>query len=106
LGLEDEISQLSTFDDLYKLIEEVILPINGLGPLYVYDTALRIGSYLGLLPEFVYLHAGTMTGALNLGIAIQGNRVRVKDLPKEFHSLEAIEVEDILCIYKDLLKIA
>lgn len=55
------------FDDLLTLLEQLLIPIKGLGELYVYDTALRIGAKVGLLPRRVYLHAGTRVGAKALG---------------------------------------
>src|SRR5947209_2442729 len=33
----------------------------GIGELAIYDTAIRIGSYLNLEPDKIYLHAGTRT---------------------------------------------
>jgi hypothetical protein len=37
--------------------------IKGFGELAVYDCSLRVGSYLNLLPDKIYLHAGTRKGA-------------------------------------------
>jgi hypothetical protein len=38
------------FDELHTLIEITIRSIGGLRELYTYDTALRIGAFLGLAP--------------------------------------------------------
>ncbi len=72
--------------------------------LTVYDTAHRIGRYLGVEPNRVYLHAGTMEGAKALGF--KGNRsfLMRRQLPKEFRTPKPYEIEDCLCIYKDDLK--
>jgi hypothetical protein len=56
------------FDELFNLIGAAVKPIPGIGELYVYDTALRIGAKLKLFPIKVYLHAGTRVGARALGL--------------------------------------
>jgi hypothetical protein len=89
------------FDGLFSLIDVALQPIPGLGELYVYDTALRIGSKLNLFPEKVYLHAGTRRGARALGLNARVQVVEIKDLPSEFQVLEPHEIEDVLCIFKD-----
>ena len=72
-----------------------------------YDVAIRIGSYLGLHPELVYLHAGTRKGLKNLMKGkVKDNFIKKEDLPEPFKSsdLTCHEIEDILCIYKDKFK--
>jgi hypothetical protein len=49
------------FHELYTIVTE--LSIYGLGPLTAYDIANRIGAFLKLFPDRVYLHAGTRVGA-------------------------------------------
>ena len=71
--------------------------IHGIGELAVYDIACRIGAFLGLSPERVYLHAGTREGARALGL--RGASVRKMDLPRAFGRLSPGEIEDCLCIY-------
>ena len=63
-----EIEQSKTFDDLFRLIDKKLESIKGIGELYIYDTALRIGAKKRLLPKKVYLHAGTRRGAQALGL--------------------------------------
>ena len=98
-----EIEKAKTFDELFTLIESLVLNINGIGELYVYDTSLRIGAKLGLLPTKVYLHRGTREGAKNLNIGIKGNTksIEVSSLPPEFQLIKPHEIEDALCIFKD-----
>jgi hypothetical protein len=87
------------FADLHVALETMLRPVHGLGDLYMYDTATRIGAFLGLEPEQVYLHAGTAVGARALGF----NGTDVLDpatLPPAFRALKPREVEDCLCIYK------
>ena len=80
------------------------MTVGGLGELYVYDTALRIGAKLNLLPNKVYLHAGTRSGAEALGFDGKATVLNVSDLPRELQKLEPHEIEDVLCIFKADLK--
>lgn len=98
-----QLEQCKDFDELYSLLERLLIPIKGIGELYVYDTALRIGAKLGLLPQKVYLHAGTRIGAQALGFDGKSKALDVSQLPIELHQLEPHEIEDVLCIFKDKL---
>ena len=97
-------TDLDSFKALHDLLNETIGQITGIGPLMVYDTALRLGFTLGLEPEDVYLHAGTKVGATAIGIDVDRTVVSKEELPKAFHILKASEIEDCLCIYKDALR--
>jgi len=101
----NDISKCSNFSELIFIMENC--KVKGIGELACYDVAIRIGCYLGLQPDFVYLHAGTRKGLQNL----MKNKVKIKfikkeDLPEPFKSsdLTCHEIEDILCIYKDKFK--
>ena len=74
-----------------------------IGELTTYDTAHRIGCKLCLPPTRVYLHSGTQSGAVALGIHRSCTSISVKVLPKPFAVLEPYEIEDCLCILKGLL---
>jgi hypothetical protein len=76
--------------------------IRGVGALAVYDIAHRMGAYLGQEPDAVYLHAGTRKGAAALGL--KGEMVELAEIPSAFHKLPPAEIEDCLCIYKDVLR--
>ncbi len=95
------IAEAVDFDGLYALLNRILDPIPGIGDLYVYDTSLRIGARLNLLPIRVYLHAGTRVGARALGLDARGPTLETSTLPPEFRSLPPHEIEDILCIFKD-----
>ena len=82
------------------MIHEAISGLSGIGEVMVYDTAHRIGSYLGLEPEYVYLHAGTRVGAVALGFDRSAGWIEIADLPAAFRRLKPSEIEDCLCIYK------
>jgi len=74
------------------------------GELTVYDTALRIGAYLRIEPEKVFLHRGTRDGAKALGFKGGKRSIRLDELPKAFHGLKPYQIEDCLCIYAKALK--
>lgn len=98
------LAQQPTFARLYACIEQLLRPVGGVGELYFYDTALRIGARLGLMPEAIYLHAGTRQGAAALGYQGLGRFLLKSDLPAELRVLAAHEIEDLLCIYKAQLR--
>jgi hypothetical protein len=97
----DDLQKCKSFHELWQLIRKILGTVTGLGELYIYDTALRIGAYLNILPERVYLHAGTRTGAKAFGITSRHTEwLDVDELPAPLKELPPHEVEDILCIYK------
>lgn len=98
-----KIGNAKTFDELLNILKE--LTIKGIGELSVYDCATRIGAYLKLFPEKIYLHAGTRTGAFRLLGKISGDYIEKNQLPASFRrdDLSCAEIEDILCIFKDEL---
>lgn len=103
-----EIEGTKSFNELHSVVEELVGPIPGIGELYIYDTSLRIGSKLSLLPDKVYIHRGTRDGARNL-LGIQGRNatsLEVAAWPQAFRDqLEPHEMEDVLCIFKDEFKL-
>ncbi|WP_146193069.1 hypothetical protein [Maritimibacter sp. 55A14] len=101
LANSESISAAQDFDALLVVVNHTIRSIRGIGELTVYDTAHRIGAFLGLAPEKVYLHAGARTGAAGLGFS--GKMIEKDQLPAAFAPLTAAEIEDCLCIYKDKL---
>jgi len=101
LNRQREISNVQTFSELFKKVSSIIKDINGVGPLMIYDTTLRLGAILGLKPQKVYIHRGSKEGAKNLGLNIKKGYLEKDELPNEFQDLEPYEIEDCLCIYKD-----
>jgi hypothetical protein len=99
-----KIELCKNFDELFLLFESLLNSITGIGELYIYDTALRIGAKLDILPDKVYLHAGTREGAQALNCKAKMRCLNVSDLPLEFHLLAPHEIEDVLCIFKSDLK--
>lgn len=96
-----KIEKCDSFHELHSWLAEALSAVRGLGELYIYDTAFRLGAFRGLAPKSVYLHRGTRSGAYALGLRASGGHLSVEDLPKPLHSLAPHEIEDFLCIYKD-----
>ena len=99
-----KVGNATDFDDLHDRVEGAIGSLVGIGELMIYDTSLRLGAHLGLLPRRVYLHRGTRRGARALGLDWRAKSVAVRDCPRELGVLQAHEIEDCLCIFKDKLK--
>jgi hypothetical protein len=103
LANTEQIARCKAFDQLFAMLEDLLLPVRGLGELYVYDTALRLGATLGRMPTKVYLHAGTRAGAKAIGFSGKEKALEVSQLPDWLRQLEPYEIEDVLCIFKDRL---
>jgi hypothetical protein len=98
-----DLGSCRTFDELHTEVNATIRDIWMVGPLVVYDVAHRIGAFLRLEPEHVYLHRGTREGALALGLGRGREWIDLAELPDEFGRLTPAEAEDCLCIYKKRL---
>jgi hypothetical protein len=90
-----------TFDELLSTLESV--HFKGIGSLAIYDTAVRIGAFMDLAPDGVYVHAGAARGARALGLPVINGVVQRADLPEAMQALTCDQIEDCLCIYKDEL---
>jgi hypothetical protein len=95
------IQSCKDFQELFQLTESVGRVTKGIGELTIYDTAQRIGAYLGLSPKMVYLHAGTRKGARMMRLDGGRQFLRIQELPSAFSGLKPHEVEDCLCIYAE-----
>lgn len=98
--LQLDYGDLRAFADLYDRVAKAVHHIPGIGPLTLYDTVHRLGAYLKLSPEHVYLHAGALEGARLLGLNVRSFRVPPTEFPKPFLRLRPEQIEDCLCIYK------
>lgn len=96
-----DVKENKSFHQLHSFLKRVLGDVRGLGELYFYDTALRLGAFLRLSPEFVYLHRGTRAGALALGLDASAEYLALSQLPAPVCALQAHEAEDFLCIYKN-----
>lgn len=112
------------FDAVHDLLDE-IKPY-GIGPVTVYDVAVRIGAYLKIEPQSVYMHAGVRQGMKAFEFAVGLNedpdrwehrdnyhgykplylmpRVPLSLLPQPFNRMRADDVEDILCTYRGVFE--
>jgi len=72
----------TTFEELHGVVENLTREIPKIGELTVYDTALRIGAYLGLQPDKVFVHAGTLEGVQYLGLDGKRKTIDVAELPR------------------------
>lgn len=99
-AIQKEIKRAQSFHSLWSLVRREGNQIKGIGELTVYDTAHRIGAFLGMEPDFIYLHAGTRMGAKALGLNVEGSYMVMSLVPVAFRRLKAHEIEDCLCIYK------
>jgi hypothetical protein len=97
------LKKAKTFDEIHNILTGA--RIKGIGKVTVYDTAVRIGIYKKLYPQKIYLHAGTKEGAEELLGKTSSNDILKSKLPEQFQrkDLSCLEIEDILCIYKDIL---
>jgi hypothetical protein len=103
----DDLRNCSSFHELWSFITSLLTSVEGIGELYIYDTALRIGAHLGLTPEKVYLHAGTRIGATRFGLLSPRDGpkqwLNSGELPALLHDVRSSDVENLLCIYKSQL---
>jgi len=101
----DVLHQCRTFAEIFDIVNQVEGDTDGLGPMYVYDVALRIGASKLLFPDRVYLQRGAREGARNLGLAYTSQTIALADLPLELRRrLTAYEIEDFLCIFANPIK--
>lgn len=110
---------LTDFDRMHDRMDE--RKPYGIGPVTVYDTAIRIAAYLGIEPNSVYMHAGVRTGFKTLQAALDGydhdgadkltdpglsrlDKIPVAWFPTPLRELKADDVEDILCTYREVFE--
>lgn len=107
----NEIKAIGTFDSLYNLIKECSEAKLQFGQLAIYDAAVRIGAFLGIKPDFVYIHTGVKAGVTvleELGYTNEqlSNRsyAPLKEFPVEMHEMTEISAENSCCTLKDRFK--
>jgi hypothetical protein len=99
-GVKRQIRAALTFHDLFILVQSALIPLKGIGELTVYDTAVRLGAFLALEPDRIYLHAGTRVGARQLGFDGTRGWIFTSELPTPLDALPPSAAEDVLCIFK------
>jgi hypothetical protein len=101
LAKEIEIKKCKIFEELFEITEGVKKSTKGLGDLWSYDTALRIGISLGIYPTEVYIQAGVKNGLKKLfpEKTPKGRSLPLSIFPKELQILAPYEIENFLCIW-------
>ena len=106
---EKELQSASSFEEVYNIIKSV--KVAYFGELSIYDAAVRISSYLGIVPDKVYLHAGARDGAKHLeskGLlpidASIGRTISIQNFPDSLQKLDVLQIENLLCAFKIDLK--
>lgn len=102
LGIKKEIKEIQNFEQLYALLEQQLLPIRGIGDLFIFDAALRIAAKLNYQPTEIIVQSGSKQGVRNLGLKVKNKRVTLDQLPSIIRDeLEPYEIENFLCIYRE-----
>jgi hypothetical protein len=102
MSLENEFANAKSFDEIYDITQKTNR--QGINELTVFDTAFRIGSYLNLFPDKIYLTSGTRIGAEHLlGKLDDKNTLLQTDLPSPFQreDLSITDIEDILYVCRN-----
>jgi len=101
---EQRLRDADNFDTLFKIIHNVGSKINGIGDMLIYDATERIGEYLGLFPDKVYLHAGTRDGAEKILGKVGEATIKKEMFPEPIRSsnLSCADIESMLCMYKSI----
>ena len=96
-----EIKNAQSFEDIFEITESVIKKIYGLGDLWSYDTALRIGFFLRKYPKEVYIQRGVVHGVKKIfkNKIPKGRSLDVSIFPKELQQLKPYEIENFLSIW-------
>lgn len=97
----EKLKKCKTFKEIFEISEEVKNSVLGLGDLWSYDTALRIGFNKNLYPKDVYVQAGVKKGVEKLFYPKikKGRCLPMSIFPSEFHILKPHEIENFLCIW-------
>ena len=100
--LENYLANAESFDAIYDTVKNLNQP--NINEITIFDTAFRIGSYLNLFPDKIYLTSGTRIGAEHLlGKLGNINTLLPTDFPSPFQrkDLSIADIEDILYVCKN-----
>ena len=103
-------SVYSSFDEAMASVNSVLLPFPQIGGLAIYDIAKRIWwaqGHRGLGTDYVVLAQGAYAGARCVVGNIQelGYKTDKSVFPSELRQLDALYIEDFLCVMKKELEI-
>ncbi|MGC4040339.1 MAG: hypothetical protein QM710_06015 [Flavobacterium sp.] len=96
---EEDFRVCNTFEDIMLITNKVMMDIYRLGPLWSYDTALRIGFHLKVYPSDVYIQAGVVKGLKKYYPHLKPQRKIAKSDFIGLESLEPYEIENFLCVF-------
>jgi hypothetical protein len=97
-------SYFDNFDKIHQFVQSVGAKVSGFGSLAAYDVTLRIAKYQRCDIKDVHLHAGVTQGARAMGFDVKdGEILRVDQFPEPLNQLSADHLENLLCIYKNVL---
>jgi hypothetical protein len=97
---EKEINHCQSFEEILAITDKVSQQVYRLGPLWSYDTALRIGFQKTVYPKYVYIQAGVRKGYKKIfNHSAKARFVEKIVFPKELQALKPYEIENFLCIW-------
>jgi len=98
---EAEIKKAKTFEEIFGITELVKREVDGLGDLWSYDTALRIGFAKGVYPKEVYVQSGVKKGVRKImgGLLPKGRSLPQHIFDPSLQKIEPYQLENFLCIY-------
>ena len=94
-SLSDQIKKAENFESLHELV--VRARIKGIGPVTLYDAALRISAKLSILPQkVVYLHGHALIPQMP-----GTHKMDISGFAPQFSrkNLTAYEIEEFLCVF-------
>lgn len=104
IAQRDAFSDATDFEALLRLAGDIRGEVFGLGAMWRYDFAERIGAHLNIGPTHtVYVQRGALVGARRLNLRVRAGRLVHDELPDALRALDAADVEDFLCIKKSVL---
>ncbi|MES2517626.1 MAG: hypothetical protein V4585_05940 [Bacteroidota bacterium] len=102
---EEEVNAVTTFDEIFDIVKKA--HTEGVNELAFFDTAFRIGSFLKIFPDKIYLTSGTRIGAEHLLGSLSGKTFLLPEelpIPFQLLNLTVADIEDILYTYRDELE--
>lgn len=106
LPKEFEFDNATKYRDLMRITDSIAQNTNRLGALWSYDTSLRIGFYLNIYPEAVYIQSGVRDGVRKMHANLKRipRTMSASQFPR-LKELEPYEMENFLCVWgKDNLQ--
>lgn len=96
------IKYAKSFEELFKVVERAARKTDGIGPVTEYDVACRLGYYLDLEPNRLYVHAGVLLGLKALRVKVPRGRkwLTRRELPPFFRDKNLELLESFLCGYR------